>query len=253
LIPEQAHNQESRPLYMKSSDYNNFELPSSYHPYSPFESTSVINSSQKVAPPYHQRVRHQTIRYPHLNKSSSTMSPLAEYVQEAKAPSSPPTLRRPLKVRQDRVNAMRDSVAQFERIMESSPVADAIEDAIAPRTRIETTDMAASPTAIMRLPKARVFPWDRENSQNCTKTCGICCDRLVDGVMLTRLPCGHEYHLYCVLPWLSKNCTCPECRYEIETENPRFEAGRKQRMKDRVAVTRSCEGAHTCFSPFDEI
>jgi hypothetical protein len=181
------------------------------------------------------------------------MSPLAEYVQEqAKAPVAPgpsPNLVQAFQVRRDRVHAMRESVAHFERIVEAYPIADAIENATLTPT---TADMAASPIAIMRLPKARVFPWDRdnENSRDCThKTCGVCCDRLVDGVLLARLPCGHEYHLYCVLPWLKKHCTCPECRYEMETANPRFEVGRKQRMKDRATVTCSCEGTHTCFFP----
>jgi hypothetical protein len=193
------------------------------------------------------------------------MSPLAEYVQEQNdlpAPG-PKNLVQSLQVRRDRVHAMQESIAQFEQIMESSPIADAIQDAISnPRTTgticIETADMRASPAAIMRLPKARVFPWDREtansraelyNTTTHHKTCGVCCDRLVDGVVLTRLPCGHEYHLYCVLAWFQNNCTCPECRYEMETDNPRFEVGRKQRMKDRVTVTCSCEGAHTCFFP----
>jgi hypothetical protein len=188
------------------------------------------------------------------------MSPSADYVQvetdavpsvsyRLERPSTPNNRPPASKLRRDRVVAMEDSVAQFERIVARSPVADAIEQHLASQTCIETSNMPASPTAIMRLPKARVFPWDRENSRDCTKTCGVCCDRLVDGVVLTRLPCGHVYHLCCVLPWLAKNCTCPECRYEIETKNPRFEAGRKRRMKDRATVTCSCEGTHTCFFP----
>jgi hypothetical protein len=180
------------------------------------------------------------------------MSPLAEYLQDnaEAAPSAdqnPPNDLLASKLQREGRRAMRASVAQFESIYESSAIADAIDDVLAP-TRIETA-LAASPEAIMRLPKAGVYPWDRERSKDCTKTCGVCCDRLVDGVVVTRLPCGHEYHLSCVLPWLGKNCTCPECRYEIETKNPHFEAGRKQRMKDRATVTCSCEGTHTCFFP----
>jgi hypothetical protein len=184
------------------------------------------------------------------------MSPLAEYIRDKADHVASAQFKRPpncslaMKLHRDCVNAMRDSVAEFERIIESSAVEDTIEDARA-ATCIETS-MAASPAAIMRLPKARVYPWDRESSKDCTKTCGVCCDRLVDGVVVTRLPCGHVYHLYCVLPWLSKNCTCPECRYEIETKNLRFEAGRKNRMKDRTTVTCSCKGTHTCFFPSND-
>jgi hypothetical protein len=190
------------------------------------------------------------------------MSPLTEYLQDndefyqpALADNSIPIERPPnhplaLKLLRNRRRAMRDSVAQFESICESFAVADAIHETRAP-TRIKTLP-AASCEAIMRLPKARVLPWDRESSKDCTKTCGVCCERLVDGVVVTRLPCGHVYHLNCVIPWLSKKCTCPECRYEMETKNPRFEVGRKQRMKKRDTVTCSCKGAHTCFFPSND-
>jgi hypothetical protein len=191
------------------------------------------------------------------------MSPLEEYLHE-NAESFQPDLAvvadgesiphcdtpqpdndgRILEVLRDRRKTLQDLVTQYESIYESSPV---IHNATAP-TCFKTLP-AASAEAIARLPKARVLPWDRETEKDCTKTCGVCCDRLVDGVLLTRLPCGHVYHVYCVVPWLSKNCTCPECRYEIETNNPHFEAGRKQRMKDRAVVTCSCKGTHTCFFP----
>jgi hypothetical protein len=183
------------------------------------------------------------------------MSPLAEYLEDtadtvpcADRFEQPLNHSLALKLDRYRVKTMQESVMQFESIVESSQVAYAIIDAIA-LTCIETS-LAASPAAIMRLPKACVYPWDRESSKDCTKSCGVCSDRLVDGVAVTRLPCGHEYHLYCVLPWLSKNCTCPECRYELETKNPRFEVGRKQRMKKRATVTCSCKGTHSCFFPF---
>jgi hypothetical protein len=186
------------------------------------------------------------------------MSPLTEYLHDNDESYQPALAdasltfehpqRRESKVLRDRRQAMRDSVAQFESIFDSSTTApDVIHE-----TRVPTctdTPPAASSDAIMRLPKARVYPWDRENSKECTKTCGVCCDRLVDGVVVTRLPCGHVYHLYCVIPWLGKTCTCPECRYEIETKSPRFEVDRKRRMKDRATVTCSCKGTHTCFFP----
>jgi hypothetical protein len=189
------------------------------------------------------------------------MSPLTEYLQDNDESYQPADLadvsitferpqRRALKLLRDRRQAMRDSVAQFERIFDSMTVADAVRETRAPAPTCSETPPAASLEAITRLPKARVYPWDREqSSKECTKTCGVCCDRLVDGVVVTRLPCGHEYHLFCVLPWLSKTCTCPECRYELETKNPIFEVGRKQRMKDRATVTCSCKGTHTCFFP----
>ncbi len=40
-------------------------------------------------------------------------------------------------------------------------------------------------------------------------------------------------HHECVTEWLQKHCTCPICRYELPTNNPIYEAARKERMKMR--------------------
>jgi hypothetical protein len=92
---------------------------------------------------------------------------------------------------------------------------------------------AASQVAIARLPTARIYPCDKTKFQDDTSTCGVCCERLIDGVMLSRMPCGHVYHINCIVPWLKRSCTCPECRYEIESNDEDYEVGRIQRMKER--------------------
>lgn len=107
----------------------------------------------------------------------------------------------------------------------------------------------ASEAALSRLPRARILRTHKKQFEHDESLCGVCCDRLIDGVALVRLPCGHTYHINCSTSWLSKTCTCPECRYEIETDDVLFEKKRKDRMKDRKTVSCQCHpsGMHTCF------
>lgn len=107
----------------------------------------------------------------------------------------------------------------------------------------------ASEGSLSRLPKVRVLPHDRHNYKDDNRQCGVCCTRLVDGVVITRLPCGHLYHLTCIIPWFDRACTCPECRYELETHDEAYEVGRQERMKERTTVSCTCSSAghHMCF------
>lgn len=45
--------------------------------------------------------------------------------------------------------------------------------------------------------------------------CAVCQDKYCVGDTVCKLPCGHEYHKDCVVPWLERHCTCPVCRHEV--------------------------------------
>ena len=66
--------------------------------------------------------------------------------------------------------------------------------------------------------------------------CLICSETYEIGSVVTRLPCGHMYHSDCIVGWLHRNCTCPICRYELPADDPNFEEGRTERMKQRQIV-----------------
>lgn len=54
--------------------------------------------------------------------------------------------------------------------------------------------------------------------------CVICLEAYVDGVsQVMRLPCGHEFHVECITPWLTtRRRTCPICKGDVVRS---FESG----------------------------
>ena len=71
------------------------------------------------------------------------------------------------------------------------------------------------------------------SSREVSQQCSICCHVYKPQQQVTRLPCGHFYHVACVEPWLRRHCTCPTCRYELPTDDDDYEMGRMERMKSR--------------------
>lgn len=89
----------------------------------------------------------------------------------------------------------------------------------------------ASPSALRNLPSVTVAPQHLVDPSN--RECCICFHDYSLGDSVSRLPCGHFFHPGCVKSWLEKHCTCPICRYELETDVEWYEKGRKERMAGR--------------------
>ncbi|KAJ4134575.1 hypothetical protein NW765_008618 [Fusarium oxysporum] len=47
--------------------------------------------------------------------------------------------------------------------------------------------------------------------------CVVCLEEYVDGVsQVMSLPCGHEFHVECITPWLTtRRRTCPICKGDV--------------------------------------
>jgi hypothetical protein len=56
-----------------------------------------------------------------------------------------------------------------------------------------------------------------EKSDQELGTCSVCLEELSspDGAELLRMDCSHLYHRRCILPWLEKRNSCPNCRREV--------------------------------------
>lgn len=89
----------------------------------------------------------------------------------------------------------------------------------------------ASKKALRQIPTISVTPEDLIDESN--RECCICLEENKLGEKVARLPCGHLFHRPCISDWLIKHNTCPICRYELETDDPEFERGRKIRMSNR--------------------
>lgn len=88
-----------------------------------------------------------------------------------------------------------------------------------------------SSSCLQALPLVKVTEEDLVQDGN--EFCCICIESLEVGQSALQLPCGHLYHKKCGVDWLLKHCTCPNCRYELQSDNAEFEAGRVARMRQR--------------------
>ncbi|KAJ1895243.1 hypothetical protein LPJ66_004711 [Kickxella alabastrina] len=54
--------------------------------------------------------------------------------------------------------------------------------------------------------------------KGCIATCIVCIDDFIVGSKMRILPCGHNYHIECIDPWLtSKSSLCPLCKYDTRS------------------------------------
>lgn len=119
-----------------------------------------------------------------------------------------------------------------------------------PRPRSRTTTGIPEPGDLVRvnsqpLQVASILPRAAEHEKNASVStewkkymgkqveCVVCLEEYVDGVSrVMSLPCGHEFHVDCITPWLTtRRRTCPICKGDVvrslargSPSSPRYEA-----------------------------
>ena len=100
--------------------------------------------------------------------------------------------------------------------------------------------------------------------ENGNDTCSVCFEEQHVGDLAIRLGCGHAFHKTCVYPWLEKHCTCPVCRYELESvagysentmtgaEKMQRERLKRQKERDRRAREQELIRKRNRMSQMDE-
>ena len=101
----------------------------------------------------------------------------------------------------------------------------------APRSPNDPSPPAA-PRVLSRLPEVVITKADLDEDAEHNLECSICLSEQRIGHLALKLPCGHLFCKACVLPWLNRRCSCPSCRFELETDDPEYEIVRRQKMKN---------------------
>ncbi|CAH8340022.1 unnamed protein product [Eruca vesicaria subsp. sativa] len=54
--------------------------------------------------------------------------------------------------------------------------------------------------------------------QEASLQCSVCLEDFEVGIEAKQMPCKHNFHGDCLLPWLELHSSCPVCRYQLPTD-----------------------------------
>jgi hypothetical protein len=94
----------------------------------------------------------------------------------------------------------------------------------------------ASKKAIAALPERKLDAKSIANLK--VDECAVCKEKFAVGDVCKTLPCSHDFHPDCLMPWLKDHSNCPLCRHALETDDPLYE-------RKRAAMQQSTSNANT--------
>lgn len=97
-------------------------------------------------------------------------------------------------------------------------------DQIITRIMNQTGNQGPPPTSKKVIEKLPVYKLEKDLNDSCP----VCKDELKKGEEAMKLPCNHEFHKECLMPWLERANTCPICRKELETDDQDYEKRKKE-------------------------
>ncbi|CAL5354289.1 unnamed protein product [Camellia sinensis] len=54
--------------------------------------------------------------------------------------------------------------------------------------------------------------------------CCVCLEDFEIGTEAKEMPCKHKFHSGCILPWLELHSSCPVCRYQLPSDESKFDS-----------------------------
>lgn len=113
-----------------------------------------------------------------------------------------------------------------------STISRSLEETPATKRPIQAAFLRGLPT--LELTEAEVQARRKLDGRDPKFQCAICREGFCTVHPVKRLPCNHEFHDNCIVPWLQSNSSCPICRFRLpeatEGEEVEEEADENQPM-----------------------
>ncbi|KAL2269420.1 hypothetical protein VTJ83DRAFT_1604 [Remersonia thermophila] len=142
-------------------------------------------------------------------------------------------------------------------LLQDAPGSRAADDGSRGRRGTETASRPARRQSPEKTSRGGTSQWKKYMGRQVE--CVVCLEEYVDGVsQVMSLPCGHEFHVECITPWLTtRRRTCPICKSDVvrslaragNSSEPTYEPFREDADESNGESPDSFEDPRGFFSP----